>query len=112
MNKILFLTALVCAWTLPGFGQKNPFLGRWDLTITPQTGAAYPGWMEVTEKDGKVEGRYQPRGGAWRPFGAAKVDNGHLVGSVQAAGRGPEVTWAFTGAGDTGTGLEKRGDAA
>ena len=52
MKKILLLTALICAWTMPGFGQKNPFLGRWDLTITPQSGTAYPGWMEITEKDG------------------------------------------------------------
>jgi len=112
MKKILFLTALIGAWTMPGFAQKNPFLGRWDLTLTPQNGGAYPGWMEVTEKDGKVEGRYQPRGGAWRPFAAAKLDNGHLVAVIQAAGRGPEVTWDFTAAGDKVSGVEKRGDAA
>jgi hypothetical protein len=112
MKKMLCLTALICAWVMPGFGQKNPFLGRWDLTITPQNGGAYPGWMEITEKDGKLEGRQQPRGGAWRVLVAAKVDNGHLVATIQGAGRGPEVTWDFTGSGDKIAGVEKRGDAA
>ena len=64
MKKVLCLTALTCACVMTGFGQTNPFVGRWDLTIAPQNGAAYPGWIEITEKDGKVEGRYQPRGGA------------------------------------------------
>ena len=112
MKKTLFLLALICAWTIPGFGQKNPFLGRWDLTITPQTGTAYPGWMEITEKEGKVEGRYQPRGGAWRPLAAAKVDGNHLLATIQAAGRGPEVVWDLNAAGGKITGVEKRGDAA
>jgi hypothetical protein len=110
------LTALLGAWTMPGFGQKNPFVGRWDLTITPQNGAAYPGWMEITEKDGKVEGRYQPRGGAWRPLVSAKVDNGHLIAVIQGAGRGPEVSWDFTAfankQGELLNGTEKRGENA
>src|SRR2546423_8747688 len=112
MKKSLLFTALICACTMPGFGQKNPFLGRWDLTITPQSGTAYPSWMEITEKDGKIEGRYQPRGGQWRPLVAAKVDNGHLTATIQAAGRGPEVVWDFSGSGDKITGVEKRGEAA
>jgi hypothetical protein len=108
MKKIAILLALapLC------FAQNKPFLGRWDLTITPQTGTAYPGWMELTEKDGKLEGRYQPRGGAWRPFVSIKVDNGHLIGVTQGAGRGPEVSWDMTASGDKVTGVEKRGEAA
>ncbi len=59
------------------FGQK--FDGRWDLTLTPATGKPYPQWMEVAVKDGKVEGRVQPRGGAWKEIQTAKVENGHLL---------------------------------
>ena len=70
--------------------------------------------MEVVEKNGQLEGRFQPRGGAWRPMPAVKVEGGHLLVTVQpAGGRGPEVTWNFTAAGaDKLTGVEKRGDAA
>ena len=57
----------------------KPFLGRWDITVTPATGNPYPQWLEVTEKDGKIEGRVQPRGGAWRTFTGATVENGHLI---------------------------------
>jgi hypothetical protein len=112
MKKTILFAAVFCAATIPAWAQKNPFLGRWDLTITPQSGNPYPGWIELTEKDGKLEGRYQPRGGAWRNLAAAKVDNGHLVATIQAAGRGPEVTWDFTAAGEKLTGVEKRGEAA
>src|SRR5215467_11730653 len=112
MKRTLLYAVLVCAAAAPILSQKNPFLGRWDLTITPQSGSPYPGWIELTDKDGKLEGRYQPRGGAWRNLAAAKVDNGHLVATIQAAGRGPEVTWDFTAAGEKLTGVEKRGDAA
>ena len=108
MKKIALLIGLAAA----GLAQTNPFLGRWDLTITPQNGGDYPGWMEITSKDGKLEGRYQPRGGSWRPLVAAKVENGHLLATVQGAGRGPEVNWDFTGAGDKLSGVEKRGGAA
>jgi hypothetical protein len=108
MKKAILPFLLVSA----AFAQKNPFLGRWDLTFTPASGSAYPGWIEVIEQDGKLEGRQQPRGGAWRPFAALKLDNGHLLATVQGAGRGPEVVWEFTSSGERLTGTEKRGDAA
>jgi len=111
MTKASLLAAFACTLMTPMFGQK--FTGRWDLTLTPQTGNPYPQWMELTEKDGKLEGRVQPRGGAWHPITELKVANGHLVMTVEAAGRrGPEVTWDFTASGDKLTGVEKRGDAA
>lgn len=106
-KAFLFMIMAAAAWA-----QKNPFVGRWDLTITPQSGGPYPGWMEVSEKDGKLEGRQQPRGGAWRPIAALKVENGHLIATIQGAGRGPEVTWDFTSAGDKVHGIEKRGETA
>jgi len=108
MKKLLYLIALapLC------FAQNKAFLGRWDLNFTPQGGNAFPGWIEITEKDGKLEGRQQPRGGEWKPLVGAKVENAHMVAIVSPAGRGPEVTWDFTASGDKLTGVEKRGDAA
>jgi len=37
---------------------------------------------------------------------------GYLLATIQGAGRGPEVTWDFTGSGDKISGVEKRGEAA
>jgi hypothetical protein len=79
MKKSCFLPMLLAALAVSASAQKSPYAGRWDLTVTPQTGTPYPQWMEITEKDGKLDGRFQPRGGAWRNLVAAKVDSGHLI---------------------------------
>src|SRR5262249_16863457 len=98
---------LACA----AFAQGNKlYLGRWDVTITPATGSPYPGWMELTEKDGKIDGRYQPRGGQWRPIGGATVQENHLIVSIAPAGRGPGLSWDFMASGKGLTGVEKRGE--
>jgi hypothetical protein len=83
------------------------------MTVTPVTGNPYPQWMELTENNGKIEGRVQPRGGAWRPIAGANIESGKLMVSVSAAGRGPAITWQLTSAAvDKLTGVETRGDAA
>jgi len=88
----------------------KPYLGRWDITVTPAQGNPYPQWMELTQKDGKIEGRFQPRGGAWQPIVGAAVENGHLIVNLTAAGRGPATSWDFTGSGNSLSGVQKRGD--
>ncbi len=106
------LLAAAAALTLPALAQSgNPFLGRWDLTLTNANGS-WPQWMEVVDNAGKVDGRIQPRGGAVRPIVAAKVEGGHLLITVQAAGRGPEVDWDLTVNGDQLSGLQKQGENA
>jgi len=106
---IKFALALLLALPLAAQDAK-PFLGRWDITVTPATGAPFPQWLEVTEKDGKIEGRLQPRGGGWRTFTGATVQNNHLIIPVAPAGKGPATTWDLTVAGKGLTGVEKRGD--
>lgn len=107
----LALSGLTLAAFAPAQDMKS-FLGRWDMTVTPATGNPWPQWMELIEKDGKVEGRVQPRGGAWRPIQGAKIDSGKLIVAVSAASdRGPAVNWELTSAGkDKINGVEKRGD--
>src|SRR5262245_15974932 len=113
------MKSLFAAWTLaaallvPAQSQpsKNPFLGRWDLAVTSPRGVANQ-WMEIVEKDGKLDGRIQPGGGAVRPIVAAKVEGSHLIITVQAAGRGPETIWDLTAEGNKISGVQKRGDAA
>ena len=108
------LLALFAAVTLSSaaFSQSaKPFLGRWDMNVTPASGTPYPQWMELVEKDGKIEGRIQPRGGGWKPIRSATVEADKIV-ILQAAGRGPDVRWELKSAGkDKITGIEKRGDA-
>lgn len=90
----------------------NAFLGRWDMTVTPATGNPYPQWMELTDNGGKIEGRVQPRGGAWRPIVGAQVQSGKLIVVVGEAGPGSRTTWELTSASSGKlTGVEKHGDA-
>jgi hypothetical protein len=109
---LLALISTVLPWTALAQDAK-PFLGRWDMTVTPATGNPYPQWIELTDNNGKLEGRIQPRGGAWRPIVGANVEAGKLLISVSPAGRGPAVSWELTSpsAGNL-SGVEKRGDAA
>ena len=113
MKRLLTIATLAC--TLAGIGaaqDAKAFLGRWDMTVTPASGTPYPQWMELIEKDGKIEGRVQPRGGGWRPILGAKLEGGRTIVAVSAAGRGPAVNWELTspGAGKV-AGVEKRGEA-
>jgi hypothetical protein len=107
MNRLILALLLAC----PVAAQDmKAFLGRWDFTVTPATGAPFPQWMELVEKDGKVEGRVQPRGGAWRPIGGAVMHDKHLIVTVAPAVRGPATTWDLTMSGKDLTGVEKRGE--
>jgi hypothetical protein len=122
MNKLILLavTASVLPWAAlaqtgaqTGGQDAKPFLGRWDMTVTPATGSPYPQWMELTENGGKLEGRVQPRGGAWRPIEGATLSSGKLLVAVSPAGRGPAVSWELTSVSSGKlTGVERRGDTA
>ena len=113
-TKILFAPILAVAFVSTVAAQDaKEFLGRWDMTVTPATGKPYPQWMELTESGGKIEGKVQPRGGAWRPIVGAHVDAGKMIVDVGPERGGSEVTWELTepSAGKL-TGVEKHGDQA
>ena len=84
---MLFAAAAVCH-------AASPFAGRWDLTVTPNSGRAYPDWMELAESGGKPSMRIQPRSGGARPIPDFQVDGSklHLVFS-KADAKNPEVVW-------------------
>jgi hypothetical protein len=112
--KILLLPILATALASTVAAQDaKEYLGRWDMTVTPATGTPYPQWMELTDKGGKIEGRVQPRGGAWHPIAGAEIESGKLIVTVDGASSGSATNWELTasGAGKL-TGIEKRGDAA
>jgi Domain of Unknown Function (DUF1080) len=111
--KILVVTTLATALATTVSAQDiKQFLGRWDMTATPATGQPYPQWMELTENGGKIEGRVQPRGGAWRPIENAHMDSGKLIVVLGQAAPGSELDWELTSPSQGKlTGIEKRGDA-
>jgi 3-keto-disaccharide hydrolase len=90
----------------------SPFAGRWDLTVTPNTGRAYPDWMELVEEGGKPSMRIQPRSG-----GARQIPDFQLAGSKlhvvfsKADAKNPEVVWDLEAAGDGINGTITRGGA-
>jgi hypothetical protein len=94
MNRISFVAVLAAALALPALPQaKNPFVGRWDLTLTGARGS-WPQWMEIVQQDGKLDGRIQPRGGSVRPIAEAKMEGDRLLIVVsKATERQPEVVW-------------------
>ncbi len=101
MRLLLALALVVTA----NAQNSKPFLGRWDFNATPATGKPYPQWMELVEKDGKIQGRVQPRGGGWKPIVSAKLDANKLTLALS-----PTLTWELTSpTPDTLTGVEKRG---
>src|SRR5579863_8499866 len=81
---------------LVGAAGKDPFAGRWDLTVkTPA--AAYPAWIEVVDNGGNPEARIQPRGGSVRPAHETKLDGGRLIVTISPAAEDrPAITWELT----------------
>jgi hypothetical protein len=111
--KRIFLVAAACALAAAAQSSPKPFLGRWDLNVTPANGKPYPQWMELVEKDGKIDGRVQPRGGGWVTIkGSQLTADGKLVVNVSlASGNRPAIDWVLTStSADTLSGIEKRGD--
>ncbi len=86
--------------------QTNPFLGRWDITVTTPR-ATYPSWLEVKDENGQLVGTFQdrtsavkelpeialqgaelvfspgaPKVGAPKPVHRARLEKGRLVGEM------------------------------
>jgi hypothetical protein len=113
-KKILFAPILAVALVSTVAAQDaKEFLGRWDMTVTPATGKPYPQWMELTESGGRIEGKVQPRGGAWHTIAGARVEAGKLIVDVGPERGGSEVTWELTeSAAHKLAGVEKHGEEA
>ncbi len=123
MKKSLLLLSTAAVALIPALSQKtNPFVGRWDLTVTVGSDK-YPSWLEVTEKDGSLHARAQQRTGNVAPVAAVKMDGSHLIVTVVTAapprpaaenrpastGR-PEIIWDLTESGGKLAGVQKQGE--
>jgi hypothetical protein len=109
MLKMKQLTLLMLAMAIPGAAQaqSNPFMGRWDITVTAGKDT-YPDWMELTQKDGKLDAFIQPRSGGARHWDTVKLEGGKLIVTMDG-GRGPASVWELTSKGDRFSGEVKRG---
>jgi len=108
--KMKQLTLLLIAAAIPCAAQtsSNPFLGRWDITVTAGN-QTYPDWMELTQKDGKLDAFIQPRSGGARHWDTVKLEGGKLIVTM-GGGSGPASVWELTAKGNHFTGDVKRGD--
>ncbi len=110
MKSLAFVLSLAVVLSVNGLGKSpNAFVGRWDLTVNAPNGS-YPDWLEVSEKDGGLQARYQPRGGSVRPIEKAEMVGNHLILTIAAAsGKRSALSWDLTVAGDKISGDQKRG---
>jgi hypothetical protein len=122
MKPVCVSIALLAVVLSPAWPQAaGAFGGRWDLTIT-EPNVTYPSWVEVTEKDGQLAVRAQPREGNVRPV-SARIEGSTLIvtvvpaaparpaeGDRPAAPARPALTWELTSAGPRLTGVQKRGE--
>ncbi len=114
IRRMVFIILLPC---LCNAAQKNPFLGKWDITgIAPHGNYIY--WLEVKEENGQLVGYFLNRAGsvstlpeiaiegeelvfstgvnrnqanAVKPVHRAKVVKGRLVGELTAASG--KISW-------------------
>ena len=114
------IAALLLLAPLAAQNSGNPFLGRWDMTITAAD-ATYPGWLEITEQNGKFAARVQPRTGSVHPatdvalsaaMSGPNVSNGLSLTVSKATPQQPALTWNLTLQGDKLTGAQSRGGSA
>jgi hypothetical protein len=87
---------------------KNPFLGRWDVTVTSGQDT-YPDWIDVQEKDGKLAAHVQPRSGGAVWASEVKPDGNRLTVTM-GGGSGPATVWELSTKGDAFSGSLKRGE--
>jgi hypothetical protein len=52
-------------------------------------------WI-ARDDGGMIQGRVQPRGGAWHAITDARVESGKLIVVVQEASSGPAMSWELT----------------
>ena len=102
MKRLLVPIATALLMT-SGMAQKtkNPFLGRWDITVTTARDS-YPDWLELTEKDGKLDAFVQPRAGGATHHSEVHVDGNRLTLILG------QTSWELTARGDRFTGTVSR----
>ena len=110
--KQIFLWIATAALLMPAHAQNagNPFLGRWDITVTTDRGT-YPDWISVEQTDCCLTALIQPRSGGTVTASSVKREGQRLTLTIGRAEKGPVTTWELTANGDQFAGTIQRGDA-
>src|SRR6266545_3255915 len=98
-------TGLLCLYLIflsvfasTGEAQKaSPIIGRWDLTVHGAD-APYTSWLEVTDAEGKLQGRFVGRFGSARPIKQIEFNDGKLKFSLPPQYENMKVDLVFEGA--------------
>jgi hypothetical protein len=111
--KQLCLLLFVAVTGILGLGQTNarqPFAGRWDLTIKTPTDT-YPSWMEFSEANGTPEVRIVGRVASVHPATAVKLGGSQLsFTSSEYFGKQITVTWLMSVTNGKLSGTQRRED--
>jgi Domain of Unknown Function (DUF1080) len=90
---LIFLSLLAST----GEAQKaSPIIGRWDLTVQGAD-APYTSWLEVTDAEGKLQGRFVGRFGSARPIKQIEFNEGKLKFSLPPQYESMKVDLVFEG---------------
>jgi hypothetical protein len=76
--------------------KSSPILGRWDLTVLGSD-APYTSWLEVTDAEGKLQGRFVGRFGSVRPIKQIEFNDGKLKFSLPPQYEHMKVELVFDG---------------
>jgi len=101
---------IAAAWAQAG----NPFLGRWDLTLTQTANSRFSaGWLGVSEKQGHLEVLFQGTSAHVVPVESFDIRGTHMSVLVnKATEEDPATSLELDAAGGKITGVQKRRDQA
>ncbi|HEY6403538.1 MAG TPA: DUF1080 domain-containing protein [Blastocatellia bacterium] len=98
MPGLVFLYLIfLSVYAYTGAAQKaSPIVGRWDLNVQG-TDAPYTSWLEVTDAEGKLQGRFVGRFGSARPIKQIEFNDGKLKFSLPPQYEHMKVDLVFEG---------------
>src|SRR5262245_38676535 len=97
IGSLCLYSLFLLVFASTGEAQKGPsILGRWDLTVQG-TDAPYTSWLEVTEAEGKLQGRFVGRFGSARPIKQIDFNDGKLKFSLPPQYEHMKVDLVFEG---------------
>jgi 3-keto-disaccharide hydrolase len=76
--------------------KSSPIVGRWDLNVQGAD-APYTSWLEVTDAEGKLQGRFVGRFGSARPIKQIEFNDGKLKFSLPPQYEHMKVDLVFEG---------------
>jgi len=96
---IMLFSLLICLFVFASAGgaqKPDAILGRWDLTVQG-TDAPYSSWLEITDAEGKLQGRFVGRFGSARPIKQIEFSDGKLKFSLPPQYEHMKVDLVFEG---------------